>query len=188
MNANESVADYGMRLEGLLQTCIDRGDISPISRNEMLRTKLWSGLSNEAKRAEITKLEMLAYSGNWINNHPIGRLTPKPPHHEIAYWRKKIQTLSEFSDLARSAAVIKFYIKYAFRGTTQFLWSWVVEQMAHKISDIYGGWFVPFRLFVISRWHNEGAITKRRKDESEKTKRRKDESEKTKRRKRKDAK
>ena len=48
--ANESVADYGMRLEGLLQTCIDRGDISPISRNEMLRTKLWSGLSNEGLR------------------------------------------------------------------------------------------------------------------------------------------
>ena len=47
---NESVADYGMRLEGLLQTCIDRGDISPISRNEMLRTKLWSGLSNEGLR------------------------------------------------------------------------------------------------------------------------------------------
>ena len=28
---------------------------------------------------------------------------------------------------------------------------------------------MPFRLFVISRRHNEGAITKRRKDESEKT-------------------
>ena len=40
---------------------------------------------------------------------------------------------------------------------------------------------MPFRLFVISRRHNECAITKRRKDESEKTKakRRKDESEKT---------
>ena len=37
------------------------------------------------------------------------------------------------------------------------------------ISHYYGGWFVPFRLFVISRRHNEGAITKRRKDESEKT-------------------
>ena len=28
---------------------------------------------------------------------------------------------------------------------------------------------MPFRLFVISQRHNEGAITKRRKDESEKT-------------------
>ena len=47
---------------------------------------------------------------------------------------------------------------------------------------------MPFRLFVMARRYNEGAITKRRKDESEKTKakRRKDESEKTKRRKRKD--
>ena len=58
------------------------------------------------------------------------------------------------------------------------------------VTDIYGGWFVPFRLFVISRRHNEGAITKRRKDESEKTKRRKrkDEKTKAKRRKRKDEK
>ena len=45
---------------------------------------------------------------------------------------------------------------------------------------LYGGWFVPFRLFVISRRHNEGAITKRRKDESEKTKRRKRKDEMTK--------
>ena len=42
----ESVANYGMRLEGLLQTCIDRGDISLTARNEMLRSKLWSGLSD----------------------------------------------------------------------------------------------------------------------------------------------
>ena len=40
----ESVAEYGMRLEGLLQTCIDRGDISSGVRNDMLRSKLWSGL------------------------------------------------------------------------------------------------------------------------------------------------
>ena len=42
--AKESVAEYGMRLEGLLQTCIDRGDISNGVRNDMLRSKLWSGL------------------------------------------------------------------------------------------------------------------------------------------------
>ena len=29
---------------------------------------------------------------------------------------------------------------------------------------------MPFRLFVMARRYNEGAITKRRKDESEKTK------------------
>ena len=33
-----------MHLEGLLQTCIDRGDISSGVRNDMLRSKLWSGL------------------------------------------------------------------------------------------------------------------------------------------------
>ena len=42
----ETVADYGMRLENLIQTCIDRNTINSASRNEMLRTKLWSGLSD----------------------------------------------------------------------------------------------------------------------------------------------
>ena len=44
--AGESVANYGMRLESLLQTCIDRGEVSHGARNEMLRSKLWSGLSD----------------------------------------------------------------------------------------------------------------------------------------------
>ncbi|KAK3108318.1 hypothetical protein FSP39_005531 [Pinctada imbricata] len=46
----ESVADYGMRLESLLQTCIDRGSISFSDRNEMLRNKLWSGLRDDSLR------------------------------------------------------------------------------------------------------------------------------------------
>lgn len=46
----ESVADYGMRLENLLQTCIERKTINSDSRNEMLRTKLWSGLSDISLR------------------------------------------------------------------------------------------------------------------------------------------
>ena len=47
---------------------------------------------------------------------------------------------------------------------------------------------MPFRLFVISRRHNEGAITKRRKrkDEKTKAKRRKRKDEKTKAKRRKD--
>ena len=49
-NEGESVADYGMRLERLLQTCIDRGDISAVVRNEMLRSKLWSGLTDQSLR------------------------------------------------------------------------------------------------------------------------------------------
>lgn len=42
----ETVANYGMRLENLIQTCIDMGKFNSESRNEMLRTKLWSGLSD----------------------------------------------------------------------------------------------------------------------------------------------
>lgn len=35
-----------MRLSNLIQTCIDRGTFNSDSRNEMLRTKLWSRLSD----------------------------------------------------------------------------------------------------------------------------------------------
>ncbi|KAK3105374.1 hypothetical protein FSP39_023707 [Pinctada imbricata] len=57
---DESVADYGMRLESLLQTCIDRGDISHNARNDMLRTKLWSGLCNaELKNASRYKYDTI---------------------------------------------------------------------------------------------------------------------------------
>ena len=63
----------------------------------------------------------------------------------------------------------------------------ILLRWIHNLKAVlYGGWFVPFRLFVISRRHNEGAITKRRKDESEKTKRRKRKDEKTKAKRRKD--
>ena len=57
------------------------------------------------------------------------------------------------------------------------LFSLRITLVSHYSTLSYGGWFVPFRLFVISRRHNEGAITKRRKrkDEKTKAKRRKDE-------------
>ena len=46
----ESVVDYGMRLEGLIQRCIERKAINNDVKNEMLRTKLWSGLSDSNLR------------------------------------------------------------------------------------------------------------------------------------------
>lgn len=48
--ATESVVDYGMRLEGLIQRCIERKAINNDVKNEMLRTKLWSGLSDNYLR------------------------------------------------------------------------------------------------------------------------------------------
>lgn len=42
----ETVVDYGLRLECILQRCIERKAISLDARNEMLRTKLWSGLKD----------------------------------------------------------------------------------------------------------------------------------------------
>lgn len=46
----ETVVDYGLRLESILQRCIERKAISLDARNEMLRTKLWSGLNDSNLR------------------------------------------------------------------------------------------------------------------------------------------
>ena len=40
----QSVADYGLKLESILQLAVDKGQIAEASKNEMLRSKLWSGL------------------------------------------------------------------------------------------------------------------------------------------------
>lgn len=41
---NQSVAEYGMQLEGLIQLAVEKGQINPAAKNEMLRSKFWSGL------------------------------------------------------------------------------------------------------------------------------------------------
>ena len=48
--ANQTVADFGMKLESILQSAIEKGHISPDSKNEMLRSKFWSGLSDPLLR------------------------------------------------------------------------------------------------------------------------------------------
>ena len=39
-----NVADYGMRLEDIAQKAVEKGQISSQAKNDMLRSKLWSGL------------------------------------------------------------------------------------------------------------------------------------------------
>lgn len=46
----ETVVDYGLRLESILQRCIEKKAISLDVRNEILRTKLWSGLKDSNLR------------------------------------------------------------------------------------------------------------------------------------------
>lgn len=41
---NQSVAEYGMQLESLIQLAVEKGQINPAAKNEMLRSKFWSGL------------------------------------------------------------------------------------------------------------------------------------------------
>ena len=41
---NQSVAEYGMVLESIIQPAVEKGDIGKEAKNEMLRSKFWSGL------------------------------------------------------------------------------------------------------------------------------------------------
>ena len=54
----QSVSEYGMKLECLLQSASQKEFISPEVRNTMLRTKLWSGLTDaELKNQSRYKYE-----------------------------------------------------------------------------------------------------------------------------------
>lgn len=41
---NQSVAEYGMKLESIIQSAVEKGQINVQAKNEMLRSKFWSGL------------------------------------------------------------------------------------------------------------------------------------------------
>jgi predicted Zn-dependent protease len=41
---NQSVAEYGMNLESIIQSAVEKGDISIVAKNQMLKSKFWSGL------------------------------------------------------------------------------------------------------------------------------------------------
>lgn len=51
-SSEESVADWGLRLEDILQKAIDKGHVAENSKNEMLRSKFWRSLySQDLKNA-----------------------------------------------------------------------------------------------------------------------------------------
>jgi hypothetical protein len=41
---NQSVAEYGMKLESIIQSAVEKGDIIIVAKNQMLKSKFWSGL------------------------------------------------------------------------------------------------------------------------------------------------
>ena len=56
----QSVADYGMKLESILQKVYDTGILNPQVRNDMLRAKFWSGLRDPAlKNATRYKYDII---------------------------------------------------------------------------------------------------------------------------------
>ncbi|CAC5391274.1 unnamed protein product [Mytilus coruscus] len=48
LEEGQSVADYGMKLEGILQKAYDKGKLTSEVRDDMLRTKFWSGSRDSA--------------------------------------------------------------------------------------------------------------------------------------------
>ena len=44
---SENVTSYGCRLEALLQVAVENGHVNQIARNDMLRSKFWTGLRDE---------------------------------------------------------------------------------------------------------------------------------------------
>lgn len=45
--SSENVTSYGCRLESLLQIAVEKGHVSSVARNDMLRSKFWTGLRDE---------------------------------------------------------------------------------------------------------------------------------------------
>ena len=41
---NQSVAEYGMKLESIIQSAVEKGDVSIVAKNQMVKSKFWSGL------------------------------------------------------------------------------------------------------------------------------------------------
>jgi hypothetical protein len=58
----QSVADYGMKLESILQKVYDTGILNPKVKNDMLRAKFWSGLRDPAlKNATRYKYDIIKH-------------------------------------------------------------------------------------------------------------------------------
>ena len=57
---DESVADWGIRLEDILQKAIDKGHVIETGKNDTLRRKFWRALySQELKNATKIHFEMI---------------------------------------------------------------------------------------------------------------------------------
>lgn len=48
----ESVTAFASKLEMLLQIAINNGHVTPLARNDMLRSKVWTSLSNESLKSQ----------------------------------------------------------------------------------------------------------------------------------------
>ena len=43
-NSQINLTEYGMKLESIIQSAVAKGDISIVAKNQMLKSKFWSGL------------------------------------------------------------------------------------------------------------------------------------------------
>jgi len=52
LQVSESLADYVCRIESVLQSVIDKGDIPFAARDQLFKHRLWVGLSSSALKAQ----------------------------------------------------------------------------------------------------------------------------------------
>ena len=150
---------------------------SPLLPNVTWHSGTWS--SSVIPLTDQTLHQILNLSPNWTLLPILTLLPISGGFHRIL---QRVRLANRGRLLLRTPGLVPFGTCICSNVETILSWTCHVYgpfefRTSLGTSILYGGWFVPFRLFVISRRHNEGAITKRRKDESEKTKakRRKDE-------------
>ena len=50
---NQSVAEYGMKLESIILSAVEKGDIRIVAKNQMLKSKFWSGLRGPLLKIQV---------------------------------------------------------------------------------------------------------------------------------------
>ena len=56
-NSQINLAEYGMKLESIIQSAVEKGDISIFAKNQMLKSKFWSGIRDPIIQVGISLIQ-----------------------------------------------------------------------------------------------------------------------------------
>ena len=108
--ADESVTAFGCRLESLLQTAIDSGNLSQEAKNDLLRHKFWTSLQSERLKSQtrhkydtIKNYDDLLREIRMVEKEiSIGTITNKSKPHQHPVYASHEQELSTLEDKMNS--------------------------------------------------------------------------------------